>query len=208
LSDKFEEMKTKIIEVSNSNFDCKKTTSKLSKDKSKFEDTKNNEFFQMDQLEQYGRRLNLEFEVVPQYSNENVTDIVVQLTKKLNFAVRIDDISIAHRLPPKTVKNKNNVASPPTIIAQFTNKPVRNEIYANRRKAKLVTDFPIQGTKNYILMKILPSSAKKLIWPTKQTAQDKNFKFFLTKNGQTFVRKDETAYVIPIQSEHDLEKLE
>jgi len=83
---------------------------------------KSNEFFKIDQLKQYGRRLNLEFEEVPQYINENVTNIVVQLTKKLNNDVKIDDISIAHRLPPKTVKNKDNVVSSPTIIAQFTNK--------------------------------------------------------------------------------------
>jgi len=47
-------MKTKIIEVSDSNSDCKKkTASKLSKEISKFEETKNNEFFKVDQLEQY-----------------------------------------------------------------------------------------------------------------------------------------------------------
>jgi len=141
LSDKFEEMKTKIIEVSDSNSDCKKTTSKLSEDISKFVETKNNEFFKIDQLEQYGRRLNLELEEVPQYSNENVTDIVVQLTKKLNIDVKIDDISITHRLPPKTVKNKyNNYCA----IHEQTSK---KRDLCKKKKGKACNRFPIKGMK-------------------------------------------------------------
>jgi len=47
------------------------------------EKTKNNEFFKIDQLEQFCRRLNLEFEGIPQQNNENVTDIVIEISKKL-----------------------------------------------------------------------------------------------------------------------------
>jgi len=50
---------------------------------------RNNELFKIGQLEQYGRRLNVEFKGVPKYEDENVTDIVIKLTKKLEVDVRM-----------------------------------------------------------------------------------------------------------------------
>jgi len=61
--------------VNKTNEQCQKRTDNLSKVITDMESSRSNKFFKIDQLEQYGCRLNLEFEGIPQVKNENVTDI-------------------------------------------------------------------------------------------------------------------------------------
>jgi len=146
------------------------------------EKTKNNKFFKIDQLEQYGKWLNLEFGGIPQQNNENVTDIVIEISKKLDIAVNPNDISIAHKLPTKKqnrhaneTQNRQVTETPQhnTIIVQFTNKRIRNAIYANRRKAYLITQFPVPMMRKLFVNKNLTSFRKRLFWSTKQAAKTK-----------------------------------
>jgi len=123
--------------VNKTNEQCQKRADNLSEAITDMESSRSNKFFKIDQLEQFGRRLNLEFEGIPQVKNENVTDIVVKLTKQLNVDIKTSDISIAHRLLPKRNRSKNGTLLPPTIIAQFTNKRVKNDNYTNSPKPKI-----------------------------------------------------------------------
>ena len=67
----------------------------------------------LNRLEQYGRRQNLEIVGNPVQDGENTN-----LTP--------EQISTSHRLPAKNPENLS-----PIIIARFTNRDVRNKIYAN-----------------------------------------------------------------------------
>jgi len=68
--------------VNKTNEQCQKRAYNLSEALTDTESSRSKKFFLIDQLEQYGRRLNLKFESILQVKNENVTDIVVKLTKK------------------------------------------------------------------------------------------------------------------------------
>ena len=64
---------------------------------------KKEEFFEIDLLEQYNRILNLEFDGVSNLVNENVTDIVTEISKKrmrLKGAISLSFISSC----PKNLK--------------------------------------------------------------------------------------------------------
>ena len=65
---------------------------------------KKEEFFEIDLLEQYNRILNLEFDGVSNLVNENVTDIVIEISKKrmlrLKRAISLSFISSC----PKNLK--------------------------------------------------------------------------------------------------------
>ena len=102
-SDKFDELRKEIKKMATTNKKNELTATKLSKELTDLEKVKKEEFFKIDQLEQYGRRLNLEFDGVPNQENENVTDNVIEISKNLDVEVRRSDISIAHRLPPKKI---------------------------------------------------------------------------------------------------------
>ena len=49
------------------------------------------EFHKIDDLEQYGRRLNLEFEGIPEQKEKNVTSFVLNITKKLTIDANFND---------------------------------------------------------------------------------------------------------------------
>ena len=96
-------------------------------------------------LEQYTRRDNLLIEGLPVQSfaeagstgateepNKAVEDSLLKLfNEKLGVRVTDKDISIAHRL-----KKANSSTRPPTTIVKFTNRKVREAVYAARRNLK------------------------------------------------------------------------
>ena len=106
-----------------------------------------NEELKVDELEQYDRRQNLIFEGVPQFQNENVTEIILSLASKLNVNLTANDISIAHRLPVKRprLKSESNVTNRrhPGIIVRFISRQKRNEMYSNRMKATVTFLFKV-----------------------------------------------------------------
>ena len=100
-----------------------------------------------DELEQYDRKQNLEFQGVPQTEKENVTQNILDLSEKLEVSLKKDDISIAHRLPQRQRPGRTRSSSikKHPIIVRFVSRLIRNQVYANRYKAKYIKDFPVEG---------------------------------------------------------------
>ena len=171
------------------------------------ETNKQDEFHKIVDLEQYGPRLNLEFEGIPEQKEENVTNIVIDIAKNLNADASFSDISIAHRLPPKWHDKSDGSSRPPTIIAQFTNKRIRNAIYLRKKEAQNIKDFLVPEMTKLFVNENLTRYRKKLFRSTKRAAKANNYKFFWAVNGKILVKKDDNAPVIAIQSESDIDNL-
>ena len=189
-------------------YDClKESYDKLLKEneelKSQSKELKNqSEVEKLDRLEQYGRRQNLEIVGIPVQDGENTNAIVIEVAKLLDVSLTPEQISTSHRLPAKNPEN----LSPP-IIARFTNRDVRNKIYANRkatRTASLV-NFSVPRTEKVYVNENLTRPRKKLFWLTKQKAKKIGFKYFWTTNGNIFVKQTDQAEVIAIKNEKDLD---
>jgi len=185
--------KTELQELSN-------YTNEMSKQSTK-------EAFKIDQLDQYGRRENLEFEGVPLSKDEDVGEIVVKLATQLGTCVRKSDISTAHRIPLTSHQTNNKIPKHPTIIARFTNREIRNAIFATRSQTKKITEFPVEGMTKLYINENLTKLRKRLFWFTKQKVKELNYKFVWTHNGNIFIRKSEKTEKILIQSEDDLNQL-
>ena len=160
----------------------------------------------IDDLE-HGRRLNFEFEGNPELKDENVTDIVLDRAKKLNFDANFSDISIAHRLPPKRHKQSDGSTLPPTIIMQFTSKRIGNAIYSRRKEAKNIKGFPVPEMTKLYINENLTHYRKNLFWSTKRAAKANIHKYFRTANSKFLVKKNDTAPVTAVQNESDVDKL-
>ena len=144
LSAEYDDVKEKYNKLLKSSKQNEKSANQLSLKLDEIETNKQEEFHKIDDLEQYGSRLKLEFEGIPQQKKENDINIVVDIAKMLNVDANFSDISIAHRSPPKRHKQSDGLTQlPPTIIAQFTNKRIRNAIYSRRKEAKNIKDFPV-----------------------------------------------------------------
>ena len=128
----------------------------------------------LDNLEMCGRRQNLEFEGIPFLKNENVNQIIMDLTKSIGIEIKEQDISIAHRLPQKPDYNRRNLTKPKpaTVIARFTNRSVRNDIYYRRTAFKSISKFPVAGMQHLFINENLTQTRKELFWRTKQKAKE------------------------------------
>ena len=156
-----------------------------------------------DQLEQYGRRQNLEFHGVPEKEDENPTDVVIKLCKSIGANIERKDVSIAHRLP-----KKKNAEKPPAIIAKFISTEVRNLIYKKRVQAKNLSqqDLPIAGMSKLYINENLTQARMRLLWKTKQAVKD-IYQFVWTRNGNIYVRRNSESEAIAIGNEFDISEL-
>ena len=159
----------------------------------------------VDELEQYGRRQNLEIVGVPEKEDENTNAIVLEVAKMLDVDIMSSHISTSHRLPKKKASSRNNSGSSP-IIVRFTSRDIRNQIYANRKKARFVDlkNFLVSDTKNIFVNENLTPTRKQLFWKTKQEVKNSSWKYIWTHNGNVFVKKDDNASITAIKNELDL----
>ena len=130
---------------------------------------------------------------------------MVEISELLGVEINQKDISVAHRLPAKKVRNESKKPDPAAIIAKFVSRSVRNEIYNNREFAKTLSqsNFPVEGMQKLYVNENLTRARKYLVWRTKQMARQKNFKYVWTKNGRILVDSDLTN-IIEITSENDI----
>ena len=113
--------------------------------------------------------------------NEDVMKITLDLIKKLDEDIKEEDIPITNRLPQKRRLGRtraNKATNHPTIIVRLVSRLKRNEIYANRFKAKDIEGFPVHGMEKVFINENLTQRRKKLFWNTKQKAKELGYKFF------------------------------
>lgn len=156
----------------------------------------------VNQLEQYGRNKNLEFNEVMEVQNENVEFLVMKIAEKVGVNLREEDIEIAHRLPKTKTEDR-----PATIIAQFVSRKVRNKVLA--AKKTVVTNAEVTGENGgrIYISENLSFFYRNLLKKAKKKAKGLNYKYTWFKNGMVRVRKGDDSSVIHIENEADLEKI-
>ena len=153
-----------------------------------------------DDLEQVQRRDNLEFHGIPQIQNENTNFIIKSMAKKLNIDLKDEDISTSHRLP----STSNNH---PIIVARFTSRDIRNNIYQKRKNLIGVRNFEIAGMEKLYINENLTPRRRKLFSMAHKKKTELKYSFLWTKNGNIFMRKNNASEKIKISCEDDIDKL-
>ena len=150
ISQQYDDLKSEYSKVLTANKEQKKEIDNLKSDSANLKMQEVKEIEKVDALEQYGRRQNLETVGVPVKDNENTNAIVLNVARLMNVKVEPHHISISHRLPIKLKDPVDSARKPhPVILARFTNRDNRNQLFANRnllRSAKL-SNFSVPGTK-------------------------------------------------------------
>ena len=94
---------------------------------------------QHDDLKQYTRKFNFEIHGIPEKSDEEPEDIVLDLAKLMTIDLTCDDIDITHRL------NKGR-KSPKPIIVRFSNCCSQEQMYRARWKLAMEEWFKRFGS--------------------------------------------------------------
>ena len=132
LKEKFEDMKTSCQEKTGER--QQQATAENDRLQRQVEDLTR----QVTDLDQYHRRVNLEFAGVPEEEGEDPDKLVLQIARKIHPGISADDIDVAHRLGKATCSSDGN-RGPHPIIARFPNRCLRNKINDRRRKLQNVT---------------------------------------------------------------------
>lgn len=177
---------------------------------------------QVDDLEQYGRRENLEIHGVPIMKGENTNQIVKAVAQCLNIPLSDEHISTSHRLPitsiyksnQATEKSQNNCKPPhrpvhPPIIVRFTNRDKRNKIFQQKKLLRENEEIrALFGSASNVVIKENLTAYRKMLYNATNSAKyDLNYKFLWTSQGRILLRKNSESRIINVSSLSDLAKI-
>ena len=133
----------------------------------------------MDELEQYGRRENLEIHGVPVKPNESTNQVVKTLAKHLNVHLDESHISTSHQLATKPDSKK-----PPPIIVCFANRDKKSENFGKRKMLQSNSMISSNFESDKITIQENLTVYKKMLFnQVKLAKQYLNFSFVWTSQG-------------------------
>lgn len=149
---------------------------------------------QVNNLEQYLRRQNLEIHGIPEAANETLLSTLHELAGKLELPeVKETDIDGLHRLPAKPGKI-------PAILVRFVSRKMRDNWMEKRGQLKA------NNSEVYFLDNLTPQT-KKLLWMMKAKAAEMGYEYAWQRNGKLLVRRADGEPVIRVECEADLDKI-
>jgi len=157
----------------------------------------------LNDLDQYGRRVNLEIHGVflqgSALEPEKIEEVVKDLGQKIGLPFVPEDVHKMHRM------QKRSDGKPPAILIQFMSCVKRDAWLLAGKKAKL-TDRPT-GRKIFF-NENLTAYNRALLKDTKMRATAHHYSFVWFQSGKILVKKDEnTKNIIVIKSYGDLNKI-
>jgi len=155
----------------------------------------------INELEQYSRRWCLEFKGIAYEKNENTDQLIVQVANKIGVTLHPSDISISHHMAPSTPTHPN-----PNIIVKFLSRKVRDNIYSKRIKLKVANASLQQGHSKVFINESLTKQNRERFKKCNDFKKKAGYKYIWTKNGLTYLRKDDASQTITIQNNKDLHK--
>ena len=170
----------------------------------------------IDDQEQYMRRDCVEIKGVPAREEESTNDIVVQIADLMGVELDESDISISHRLPAnKQWTDSEGVThppSPPSIIAKFVRREIKDSFYDSRYKLKEFSSVDLEGLRsadkyNLYVSESLTQVRKKLYKSALKVKKELKFKYLTTSNGRIYLKEDKGKKAFLINNESDFAKV-
>ncbi|KAL0832360.1 hypothetical protein ABMA28_001792 [Loxostege sticticalis] len=163
-------------------------------------------------MEKITRGCNIELQAVPERRNENVLTLFRKLCDVVNVAVDDGQISACRRVA------KQNTASnrPRNIVVTFSSPRIRdmvlsathryNKAHPGRGLVSSDLDIPGETCRFYVTEHLSPEQ-KSLHAAARKAAKDHSFKYVWIKNGQIYMRKDESSGAILVKTMEYLNKM-
>lgn len=152
---------------------------------------------ELNRLDQYSRRNNLEIHGLKQCINEDLFQQVNQIATALQLSqLNRENVEAIHRLPTKPEKI-------PPVIVRFVNRHQRDEWLESRRRLRSTA-----GTETIYFQDNLTEQNRKLFWMARIRAKERSYAFVWTTRGTIYVRKNPDQNAIRIDHEDDLNKIQ
>lgn len=141
----------------------------------------------------------LEITGIPLSENEDIPNLVLNISEKLNNKLAKEDIIRFHRKRIDSSKNPS-AARTPSIILSFKDINKRNNLLSSfraRRGIKL-QEIGFKSDNYFFINESLTNIRKKLFFTAKNFQKANNFKYLWTRNGKIYLKKDDNCGVINI----------
>lgn len=195
MSSKYDEVLAQIAKQSAEMSDLRKRVMRLeAQDKQKDVEKLQQE---LNELDQYSRRLNLEVNGLTYHENENLLAKLNQLATDLKLPqLSESDIEAAHRVPSRNERTRDK---PNTVIVRFASRKTKEKWREKKGELK--------KAKSAIFFSENLTACKNLFRQMKTKALENTYNFAWHKNGKLFVRRSPNDRVIRIATGQDLEKI-
>lgn len=148
---------------------------------------------------------------VPKQKNEDLTKIIINIASTLKVNITETDIKSF-----RTIRGKNNLNTTPIIVVELMDEEKKNEINRNyKTNGPIIISQIIKNTKNtaaehqkVYINDYLCTYYKKLLEETKKLKQNYNIKFVWVKNGNIYVRQNESSASYRIRNYTDLDSIQ
>lgn len=151
-------------------------------------------YYQLDDLQQYSRRECLEISGIPKLPDDKPEQLVTELGALAGVEITHQDISVAHRLPD-TKKTKNR------IIVKFVRRDKKDELFKNRRKLikssggqlPSLIKAEIRSKERVFINESLTPYRRKLLGKINSFKKENGYKFLWTQNGKILLKEHESS---------------
>ena len=159
---------------------------------------------EIEDINKYSRRSNIEIHGVPEFNSENLYEIVASIGNAIGFEICKGDVDIVHRIPSR------NKSIPRPIIVKFINRWKKINFMATKNKRFDIRSSSIGfvGSDSPIFINDHLTPKMKGLLRRAKLLRGKGYKFVWCRDGKIFVRKTETTQVMTIKSVEDIDKLE
>lgn len=149
---------------------------------------------EINELDQYSRRQNMEIHGLIPHVGENLLVELNKIASQLELPeLRENDLEGLHRLPIK--ENKD-----PVIIVRFSTRKLKASWFEKRQMLR-------QKLPELKFFDNLTTTNRHLLWLAKGTAKEKNYMFAWASQGTVLVKKQPNGRIIKIRCEDDLNKI-
>lgn len=164
--------------------------------------------FKLDDQEQYSRRNCLEIHGLPEIDGENPVAEVIKIGRAVGMDIKPEMIDNCHRLGRKT---RTSPATRGIIVKFMRNFDKMNFLKCRKIKRNLTTnDLGLQITvsRSIFINENLTQHRRALLSAARKLRTSCDLKYVWTRNGNIYVRENETTEIVNVKCDDDLRYIE
>ena len=157
---------------------------------------------QLDDLEQYTRKYNLEIHGIAETTDESIAENIIKLGKVVKVHISPNDIDICHRMETRYS------SGPKPIIVRFKSHKKKSELYKTKKHLKSVSLSQYFHATNVVYInENLTTQSRKLFAKVRKFKKDNNWESAWTIDGKIFIKKSRQDQPKRILAEEDLRNI-
>nr|CAH7741343.1 unnamed protein product [Callosobruchus chinensis] len=204
-SEKVSDFESKLIKID----EYIKKTEKLQAENTSLKKELSQLKLKVNDLDQISRLNNIELQGIPEKQNENLGEVLQKIGDYVNYKVDLSKVEYIHRV--QLNKNSNNKIR--NIIVRFVNRREKENLLTAAKTKRLQREngspkMSVGGVSEALFInEHLTMDNKLLFRDTRLLAKRMHYKYVWTKNGDIFLRKDDSSKIIHVRNSDTLQNI-